>query len=163
MTLTRLAAAHAELAPLVGQLTSRWTYELTRPGVRAAARAMGYRHRRYYWLEDALAEGYPDLPAPFGYLGAPVYLPGATDERFGEPGDPAAVDLSGLRVLDAGTEHRTHRTPCAGESLAMSSRLASVEAVQSALGPALRVVRELEFHDARGALALSQRRVTVYW
>lgn len=159
---SRLEEAAEQLTPLLGTITSEWIYELTRPGVRAYARAMGYTERAYYWLEDALALGYPDLPAPFGYLGAPIYLPGAVDERFSEPGDPAGVDLAGLRVLDAGTVHRVHRTPCAGETLSMCSLLTAVEPVLTALGPGLRVERALRFADAAGADVITQRRVTVY-
>jgi hypothetical protein len=159
LSLSTLAQA---LSARLGAVTSTWSYELTRPGVRAYARAMGYRARHYYWLEDALALGFTDLPAPFGYLGAPVYLPGFIDERFSEPGDPADLSFAGYAVLDAGTMHSVLRTPCAGESLHLRSSLERAELVQTAGGPGLRVERALRFEDAQGQLALFQRRRTVY-
>ena len=159
MSLSTLAEA---LCARLGAVTSTWSYELTRPGVRAYARAMGYRARQYYWVEDALARGFTDLPAPFGYLGAPVYLPGFVDERFSEPGDPADLSFAGYTLLDAGTTHSVLRTPCAGESLHLRSILERAELVQTAGGPGLRVERALHFDDAQGKTALLQRRRTVY-
>jgi hypothetical protein len=146
----------------LGAVTSSWVYELTRPGVRAYARAMGYRARQYYWLEDARAQGYADLPAPFGYLGAPLYLPGCVDERFSEPGDPRDLSFAGYTLMDTGTTHTVLRTPCAGETLTMACTLERAELVEGARGPSLRVERTLRFDDQRGQTALLQRRRTVY-
>jgi hypothetical protein len=157
-----LEALRAALEPRLGTVTSSWSYELTRPGVRAYARALGYKDRCYYWIEDALALGFADLPAPFGYLGVPLYLPGAVDERFSEPGDPADLSLERYAVLDAGTEHTVVRTACAGECLRLESTLAQVELIETALGPGLRVERLLCFKDQREQVALLQRRRTVY-
>lgn len=158
----RLSALAEALEARCGMVTSRWSYELTRPGVRAYARAMGYQARRYYWLEDALALGFADLPAPFGYLGVPIYLPAALDERFSEPGDPADLSLGGYSVLDAGTTHSVLRTPCAGECLALESTLERVALIKTALGPGLRVERALRFNDQQGKTTLLQHRRTVY-
>lgn len=157
-----LSALAETLRARLGTVTSTWSYELARPGVRAYARAMGYRARHYYWVEDALALGFADLPAPFGYLGAPIYLPGFVDERFSEPGDPANLSFAGYTVLDAGTVHSVLRTPCAGESLHLSSTLERAELIETVVGPGLKVERSLRFNDTQGRVALLQRRVTVY-
>jgi hypothetical protein len=77
-----------EILALVGTEGAPCTHEVTRPGVRAFARATRYTDRIYFDVEEAKRQGYRDLPAPPGHLGFPVFDPEKTDPIMSWPFDP---------------------------------------------------------------------------
>ena len=79
-----------ELLALVGKESAPSTHEVTRPGVRAFARAAGYTDKVYYDQDEAKRRGHRDLPAPPGHLGFPVFDPEKSDRLMSWPFDPQA-------------------------------------------------------------------------
>lgn len=146
----------------IGATSVPWTYELTRPGIRRYARAFQLTERMYYWVEAARAAGWPDLPAPFGYLGEPVYVPGFSDAVFSDPGWPDVVG-GDADVLDLGTAHEVVRVPCAGERLTCITTIVDIAPASYRIGAGVRVDRELVFRDQADELVLRQRRSTLHY
>lgn len=140
-----------------------WTYELTRPGIRRYARAFSLTDPVFYWLEAAREAGWPDLPAPFGYLGEPIYLPGLSDGVFPDPGGQPDLGFKSSDVLDLGTAHEVLRTPCAGETLTCTTQVLDLKPARTQAGDGVRVEREMLFHDARDGLVFRQRRWTLHY
>lgn len=159
------ATLPARLRDRVGATGWPWHYEITRTSVRAWARGAGYTDPVYYDLATARAAGHPDLPAPPGYVGTPVYRPGLTDEVFSEPsfGQPH-VDHGLAHVLDTATEVEHLEPLHAGEVLVATARIAGLLPRRSPSGLAgLVVEREVLLTDeATGRLRARQRRWTLY-
>ena len=65
-----------EMRSVVGTQSPPWTYEVTTTSIRAFARGVGYTDPVYFDEEAAKAAGYRSLPAPPGYVGTPVFMPG---------------------------------------------------------------------------------------
>ena len=80
-----------EILALVSVESAPCTHEVTRPGIRAFARAAGYRDRVYYHADEAKRRGYRDLPAPPGHLGFPAYDPEQSDYLMSWPFDSNAA------------------------------------------------------------------------
>ncbi len=79
-----------EIVALIGVESAPCTHEVTRPGIRAFARAAGYTDRIYYHADEARRRGYRDLLAPPGHLGFPVFDPEKSDHLMSWPFDPNA-------------------------------------------------------------------------
>jgi hypothetical protein len=131
-----------ELLAAVGREYPSVVYEVTRPGVRMWARAVGFTDPVFYDVEAARAAGHPDLPAPPGFYGTPVTGPDGY-----VPGPP----IRGLhpeltRSLNAGTAYTCHRDVYAGDTLVGVSSIASITPKHSAtLGPILLITRRTVF------------------
>ncbi len=66
-----------EVRSYIGRSADPLVHEVDATGIRAFARGVGYTDPKFYDAEAARKQGYRDLVAPFGYLGAPVYNPAA--------------------------------------------------------------------------------------
>ncbi|MEE9278163.1 MAG: MaoC family dehydratase N-terminal domain-containing protein [Dehalococcoidia bacterium] len=126
-----------EMRAKIGVEGEPQTHEVTTTGVRMFARAVGYDDPVYYDREVARAQGYRDLPAPPGFLGAPIFDPRESDPTFGVrrssgPGVRSPYKL----VLNGGTDvEYFDEGICAGDVLTARSKLDSLtERYSAALG-----------------------------
>ena len=151
-----------EMRATIGTDTEPWTYEVTTTGIRAFARGVGYDDPVYYDERAARAAGHPALPAPPGYLGTPVYLPGRSDSTFsGPPGTGPRPRFGLTEVLDGGTETVYERRLHAGDVLTVTERVISLDVKRSrSLGTMLLVGTEMTCRDPAGAVAARQ---TAQW
>lgn len=134
-----------DLLAAVGREYPPVTYEVTRPGIRMWARAVGFTDEVFYDVDRARAAGHPDLPAPPGFYGTPVA--GADGEV---PGPPIRGLHPGLtRSLNAGTAYTCSRDVHAGDVLTGVTSIASIEQKHSpSLGPILLITRRTAFTRA---------------
>lgn len=148
------------LRAALGASSLPWRYELTSTALRAYARAAGYVDLVYYHLDTARAAGFRDLPAPPGFLGAAVYVPGLSDEVFSEPSFGQPEVPHGLpRVLDLGTDTEHLTQLHAGDVLLATTTVVDIRPRSDGL----LVVREIVFTDeCSGAVVARQRRSTLY-
>lgn len=151
-----------EMQATVGVDAEPWTYEVTTTGIRAFARGVGYDDLVYYDEQAARAAGHPGLPAPPGYLGTPVYVPGRSDVTFSVPPGTGPRPRFGLtEVLDGGTETVYERQLHAGDELTVTERVISLDVKRSrSLGTMLLVGTQATFRDPDGSTAAQQ---TAQW
>jgi acyl dehydratase len=154
-----------EMRAQIGVESDPWPYEVTAAGVRAFARGAGYTDPLYYDADAARAAGYPQLPAPPGYLGTPAFLPGRSDPVFSTPPGIGPRPRYGLtEVLDASTEATYQRPLLAGETLTARYQLADLQVKQSrALGAMLVVMFETSFCDGDGKLVAQERSQYIFY
>jgi len=154
-----------EMQAEIGVESAASRYEVTTTGIRAFARGVGYEDPVYYDREAAATAGYEQLPAPPGYLGTPVYLPGSTDPVFSVPQGSGPRPRYGLtRVLDGGTEAIYERPLHAGETLSVTDRLVDLKLRQSrSLGTMLIVSREATYRDQAGEIVVRERSHYIFY
>lgn len=154
-----------EIRAQIGTETEPWSYEVTTTGIRAFARGVGYDDPVYYDEDAARAAGYDRLPAPPGYLGTPVYLPGTSDTVFSVPPGTGPRPRFGLtEVLDGGTETLYERPVLAGDVLTATDRLVSLDVKPSrSLGTMLLVASETTFRDPSGETVARQRSQVIFY
>lgn len=74
-----------EMKADIGVSSPPATFEVTAPGIRLFARALGYTDPIYYDVEEARKAGHRALPAPPGFFGSRVYKP--SEGAVGQPRD----------------------------------------------------------------------------
>jgi hypothetical protein len=155
----------AEMRAVIGQESEPWPYEVTTTGIRAFARGVGYDDLVYYDAAEADRAGYDRLPAPPGYLGTPVFIPGRSSDRFSGPSATTPSIGHGLtNALDGGTETIYERPVFAGDTLLATVAVTGLEVKQSrALGAMLLVSVETVFRDDAGAVVARQRGQAIYY
>lgn len=117
-----------EMRAQVGKESPAWIYEVTTTGIRAFARGVGITDPVYYDLEAAKAAGFRSLPAPMTYHGAPVYIPGQSDETVSGPlNADVTVDHGLPNAMDGGKQTTYHETICAGDTLSCVAKLAALD------------------------------------
>jgi acyl dehydratase len=141
-----------EMRQHIGQRSEPTTLEVDRTMVRLFARAVGHTDPVFYDVEAAKKAGYRDLPAPPGYLGTPVYNPGA-ERRAGA--NPQALKPSRPlnRILNGGTEYEYHKEICAGDVLTSESYVSDLAERKGGIGDMLIVTSKTEYKDQNGDLA----------
>lgn len=146
-----------EMKAAVGQPAGSWVCDVDRTGIRMFARSVGHTDPIFYDVEAARAAGYADLPCPPGYLGTPVFLPGAGDPRLGvlQQGPQPSRPLT--RGLNGGTEFEYRRDVCAGERLTATALVESFAERTGSLGPMLIVTSRIEYRDEAGELVATER------
>ncbi len=154
-----------EMRAQIGVETEAWTYELTTTGIRAFARGVGYDDPVYYDESAARAAGHPALPAPPGYVGVPVYLPGRSDPTFTTPPGTGPRPRFGLTdVLDGSTSTTYERQLYAGDVLSGTERIVSLDVKRSrSLGTMLLVGTEATFRDPDGTVAARQNAQWIFY
>jgi len=141
-----------EVRAWIGRRFDPITYEVEPTGIRLFARTMGYTDPIFYDREEARRRGYPDLVAPFGYFGAPVYNPAA------RPANPLRLpELPLKRRLNGGTVIEYAREVCAGDVLTATPIIRDIYERQGRTGPMAFIVLEMEFTDQEGQLVARQQ------
>jgi hypothetical protein len=118
-----------EMRALIGKESEAWTVELEKTDVRMFARSVGHTDPVYYDEDEAKRRGYRSLPAPPGYLGTPIFRPGAAQRGARQ------LDLPFKRRLNGGTEVEYLDDICAGDVLTATSHIAGIEETAGRLGP----------------------------
>lgn len=128
-------------------------YEIDNTGCRQFARAVGYTDPVYYDEAAAKAQGYRGIPAPVGFLGHPVVVPGQPSrvpEAF-------RMDIPYKRVLNGGTDIEYLQDVCAGDRLTATTKLSALTEREGKMGPMLIVNTETTFRNERGETVAIQR------
>ncbi len=119
-----------EMKAAIGRAGPTVTYEVTAQGIRTFARAVGYPNPVYYSEDVARSRGHPALPAPPGFLGMPVYDPGAARPR-------PAFRSPFKRALNGGTEIEPIKTVYSGDVLEAVSTLSDLRLREGRMGTML--------------------------
>ena len=128
-------------------------YEIDNTGCRQFARAVGYTDPVYFDETAAKAAGHRGIPAPVGFLGHPVVVPGQpsrTPEAF-------RMDIPYKRVLNGGTDIEYLADVCAGDKLTATTKLADLSEREGRMGPMLIVNTETTFKNDNGETVAIQR------
>ena len=131
----------------IGKESEVITYEVDRSSCRAFARAVGYTDPVYYDAEAARAQGYRDIPAPFGFLGHPALMPGQRNPAFFSefPYEPPLK-----RILNGGNQLQYFADVCAGDVLQASAHIAELTERQGGMGLMVMSVKEVVYRDQQG-------------
>ncbi len=146
-----------EMRQLIGQRSAPLHYEVESGACRMFAWAVGYKDRIFYESERARSAGYRDLPAPPGFFGHRLVIPGA-----GTPQGLQRFLDTPLKVrLDAGAEIEYLGDICAGDTLSGTSRLVSLEEKSGQSGPLLVSVTEFEYTNQNNELVAKSRHTVI--
>jgi hypothetical protein len=137
----------------IGKESEPVTIEVDKTACRMFARSVGYTDPVYYDEEYAKSKGYRSIPAPFAFLGHPVYNPNAPQRLGGY----FRTDTPFKRILNGGTDINYFDTVCAGDVLTATSKLADISERQSRLGPMLITVTEFTFRNQYGKVVATMR------
>ncbi|MDE3096620.1 MAG: MaoC family dehydratase N-terminal domain-containing protein [Chloroflexota bacterium] len=147
-----------EMRALVGVDGPPLTLEVEKANCRMFARAVGHTDRIFYDEDAARARGYRSIVAPPGFLGTPVFHPGAAAQ--GPPGAGRGYSVPYRRVLNGGTEYEylpENGVVCAGDTITAVSRISSFEETEGSLGPMLITTRETTYTNQHGAVVAKMR------
>ena len=133
-----------EMRAVIGQESAPVTFEVDKNSCRMFARAVGYSDPVYYDEAAARSAGYRSIPAPPGFLGHPVIVPG-------QPNPLAAAyspfDTPLKRRLNGGTDIEYLADVCAGDVLTATAKLVDVSERQASIGLMLITVTEFTYRD----------------
>jgi hypothetical protein len=136
-----------EMRAQIGKESAPWTCEVDKTWVRMFARSVGHTDPVYYDEAAAKVAGYRSLPCPPGYLGTPVFQPGAPIRGGAQPAEPRRP-LN--RRLNGGTEIEYFEDICAGDVLTASNHIQSFEETSGSLGPMLITRTQTVYRTASG-------------
>ena len=123
-----------EMRAAVGKESEPSVREVDRTQIRLFANSLvGHTDPIDYDVEAAKAAGYRDLPAPPGYLGTPVFMPGMP-ARAAQEFEPA-IPMN--RRLNGGTEIEYFGDIVAGDVLTATSHIASFTQTKGSIGTML--------------------------
>ena len=142
-----------EMRAEIGKESDPVTFEVDKTACRMFARSVGYADRIYYDEEYARSKGYRSIPAPFGFLGHPLYNPNAPQRLGGY----FRFQTPFKRILNGGTDIEYFDTVCAGDVLTATSKLADISERQSRLGPMLITVTEFTYRNQDGKIVATMR------
>ncbi len=128
-------------------------YEIDNTGCRQFARAVGYTDPVYFDETAAKAAGHRGIPAPVGFLGHPVVVPGQPSRTP----EPFRMDIPYKRVLNGGTDIEYLADVCAGDKLTATTKLADLSEREGRMGPMLIVNTETTFKNDNGETVAIQR------
>jgi hypothetical protein len=137
----------------IGKESEPVTLEVDKTACRMFARSVGYTDPVYYDEEYARSKGYRSIPAPFAFLGHPIFNPNAPQRLGGY----FRTDTPFKRILNGGTDIECFDTICAGDVLTATSKLADLSERQSRLGPMLITVTEFTFRNQDGKVVAVMR------
>ena len=147
-----------EMRALVGIDGQPVTLDVEKANCRMFARAVGHTDLIFYDEDAARARGYRSIVAPPGFLGTPVFRPGAAPQ--GPPGAGRGYSVPYRRVLNGGTEYEyfpESDTICAGDTITAVSRISGFEETEGSLGPMLIATRETTYTNQRGKVVAKMR------
>jgi hypothetical protein len=137
----------------IGKESEPVTLEVDKTACRMFARSVGYTDPLYYDEEYAKSKGYRSIPAPFAFLGHPIFNPNAPQRLGGY----FRTDTPFKRILNGGTDIECFDTICADDVLTATSKLADISERQSRLGPMLITVTEFTFRNQDGKVVAVMR------
>lgn len=115
-------------------------HEVTAPGIRTFARALGYTNPVYFDARAARAKWHRDLLSPPGFFGMPVYAPDVRSDS-----DSLAFAPEFSRTLNGGNEVEPIAEICAGDILEARTRVTDISLRASKLGQMMIVLQETTF------------------
>ncbi|HEU4758684.1 MAG TPA: MaoC family dehydratase N-terminal domain-containing protein [Dehalococcoidia bacterium] len=140
-----------DIRSYIGRTFDPVVHEVPAAGIRAFARAVGYRDPVFYDEEHARGVGHRGLVAPPGYLGTPVYNPNA------RPANPLRLpDLPVKRRLNGGTDLEYFGEVCAGDVLKATSRIKDIAERPGRSGPMVMIAIETEYKNRDGQMVARQ-------
>src|SRR3990170_6877754 len=135
-----------EMRALIGKESEPVTYEVDNTGCRQFARSAGCTDPAFFDAGYARSKGYRGIPAPAGFLGHPVVVPG-------QPVRVAEIfrlDVPLKRILNGGTDVEYFADVCAGDVLTATSKLTDLSEREGRMGLMLIVQTETAFKDRQG-------------
>lgn len=141
-----------EMRAAVGVEGPPMVLEVEKTNCRMFARAVGHKDPIFYDEAAAKARGYRSIVAPPGFLGTPIFNPGASAGVPGEMGG-RRFSVPYKRVLNGGTEYEyfpENDVICAGDTITARSKIAGFEETTGSLGPMLITRRETTYTNQHG-------------
>jgi hypothetical protein len=151
----RLDDLTPEMRAAIGQPGPPVLHEVTTLGIRTFARAVGYTNPVYFDREAAQARGYPDLVAPPGYYGMPVYDPNSSMERW------PSFESPFTRLLNGGTEDEPIERIFAGDELDAVTTIVGLRLADTRMGQTLVRTTESVFTRRADGLVVARYRLTM--
>jgi acyl dehydratase len=142
-----------EMTAAIGVEGPPSTLEVTTSGVRLFARAVGHTDLIFYDEAAAKERGYRGLVAPPGFLGTPVYRPGARDPEAMGP----RMDIPYKRILNGGTTYEYMEPVIAGDVITARSRITDIRERAGSIGPMLIIFRETVYTRDDGTVLAKMR------
>jgi hypothetical protein len=155
MTQANPSVITEEMRAAVGVEGSPTVLEVEKTNCRMFARAVGHTDAVFFDEAAAKARGYRSIVAPPGFLGTPVFRPGAGGGVPGEMGG-RGFSIPYKRVLNGGTEYEYFPDGpdgdviCAGDTITARSKIAGFEETEGSLGPMLITRRETTYTNQDG-------------
>jgi len=151
-----------EMRAAVGKEGAETTLEVEKTGCRMFARSVGHKDQIFYDEEYAKSKGHRSIVAPPGFLGTPVFNPGAARGGGAEMAGFRA-DIPYKRVLNGGTEYEYFDTVCAGDVLTSRTKIAGFEETKGSLGPMLITTRETTYTNQDGKVVAKMFGTTIQY
>ena len=138
----------------IGKESAPVTFEVDKSACRMFARAVGYTDPIYYDEAAARSQGYRNIPAPPGFLGHAVTVPG-------QPNPLTAAyfrfDTPLKRRLNGGTDIEYLGDVCAGDVLTTTAKLVDISERQASIGLMLVTVTEFTYRNQEGNVVAKVR------
>ncbi len=141
-----------EMRAVVGIEGPPATLEVENANCRMFARAVGHSDPIFYDESAAKARGYRGIVAPPGFMGTPVFRPGASGAAPGDMGG-RGYSVPYKRVLNGGTDYEYFPDVdviCAGDTITSRTKISGFEETSGSLGPMLVTTRETTYTNQRG-------------
>ena len=157
MAQARDSVISPEMSAIVGVQGPPITLEVEKANCRMFARSVGHTDPIFFDEQAARERGYRSIVAAPGFLGTPVYRPGAGGGTPGETGG-RGYNVPYKRVLNGGTDYEYFPdgpdgdSICAGDTITAVSRVTGFEETEGSLGPMLITKRETEYRNQHGKL-----------
>ena len=142
-----------EMKAAIGQSSPPVAYEVSAPGIRLFARAVGYEDEVYYDEDEAKRRGHRALPAPPGFYGLPIFNPG----RAAGGGGRQRFQSPFKRILNGGTEVEPIKTVYAGDVLAAVTTLKELNLRSGSMGQMLIQTSETVYTNQDGDVVAKTR------
>jgi N-terminal half of MaoC dehydratase len=149
-----------EMREGIGKESPPTTLEVEKTGCRMFARAVGHKDQIFYDEEYARAKGYRSIVAPLGFLGTPVFNPGAAR---GPGGMGGRFSIPYKRVLNGGTEYEYLDSVCAGDLLTSTTKITGFNEQKGSIGPMLITTRETTYTNQNGKLVVKMVGTTIQY
>ncbi len=150
-----------EMRAAIGKEGEPATLEVDKTGCRMFARAVGHSDPIFYDEEAAKAAGHRSIVAPPGFLGTPIFTPGAARGPAEMAGRGYSIPYK--RVLNGGTEYEYFDTICAGDLLTAIGKITAFNERSGSLGPMLITNRETSYTNQDGKLVAKMYGTTIQY
>ena len=153
MTQARESVITDDMRAAVGVEGPPATLEVEKTNCRMFARSVGHTDPIFYDEAAAKARGFRSIVAPPGFLGTPIFNPGARGGAPAEMGGGRGFSIPYKRVLNGGTDYEyfpDNDVICAGDTITARSKIAGFEETEGSLGPMLITKRETTYTNQDG-------------